>query len=667
MTAHRLPDVLASTTEEVRIWDRLSIARRIIIIVAMGLLSLTGGIVVHMVSDGIMHDYATNRDRMTALSAEARTLREAVLVMHLAHQRAGQDPAGGAAAFAKAGASAAAAMERAGTLAADGQRYLQAYGTGLAEARQMFEDYVGTVNRIGRDDGEGLRRALAEPVVRIEKELVLWSGVGAILGRVQALKRFEQAFLVQPDDDARGHLRKAASELDFALFGGPFDDATKVALSDAVAGYTRLLQGYTDAVAAQAIAGGSLVEILAGMTRAADSLTADAGTAVAAATAAADEVRHTARLMLLVGGALAGVAVAAASFVIARSITAPLERLTRCVERVAAGDTEEPVSDVHHRSEIGAVARALEVLRGHAEAQRTLKEDAARKQAADQQRVQRLDALAADFDGSVRDLMASVRDACVGLGGAADVMVDTAERTRSQGAAVASASSLAAANVDTAAAAAQEMAATVAEIGRQVRDSGAIAAEAVGEAHVAAGAVAALADAAQRIGDVVRLITDIASQTNLLALNATIEAARAGDAGKGFAVVANEVKRLAAQTAQATDEIVSQIASVQEKTKGAVNAIAGIDAIIGRIDATAVAIAAAVDQQTAATTEIFRHMQQAARGTEDVSRNIHGVSQAADEAGEAALRVGAAADGLNQVSGNLGRTVETFLAGVRAA
>ena len=129
---------------------------------------------------------------------------------------------------------------------------------------------------------------------------------------------------------------------------------------------------------------------------------------------------------------------------------------------------------------------------------------------------------------------------------------------------------------------------------------------AAGEAGVTNDQIGALANAAQKIGDVVKLIQDIAGQTNLLALNATIEAARAGETGRGFAVVASEVKSLAVQTAKATEEIASQIAGVQTSTWTAVYAIGRIADRMQEINTHTAAVAAAVQQQNAATGEIPR-------------------------------------------------------------
>jgi methyl-accepting chemotaxis protein len=179
--------------------------------------------------------------------------------------------------------------------------------------------------------------------------------------------------------------------------------------------------------------------------------------------------------------------------------------------------------------------------------------------------------------------------------------------------------------------------------------------------------VVSLAGTAQKIGEVVKLITDIASQTNLLALNATIEAARAGDAGKGFAVVASEVKNLASQTAHATEAISQQIGDIQSATKDAVAAIGTIAGRITEIHQVAATIAAAVEQQGAATQEIARNFQQAASGAREVSLNISGVQRDAGEAGQAAAQMLAAAAEMARQAASLNEQIDRFIGKVRAA
>src|SRR5204862_1520955 len=159
--------------------------------------------------------------------------------------------------------------------------------------------------------------------------------------------------------------------------------------------------------------------------------------------------------------------------------------------------------------------------------------------------------------------------------------------------------------------------------------------EAVEQARLTDIRINELSRAASRIGDVVKLITAIAEQTNLLALNATIEAARAGDAGRGFAVVASEVKQLASQTAKATEESGTQIASMQHATADSVAAIKAISTTINRVSEIATVIAAAVEEQGTATQEIARNAQNAAKGTKEVADNIGDVRTGAKDTGAA--------------------------------
>jgi methyl-accepting chemotaxis protein len=232
---------------------------------------------------------------------------------------------------------------------------------------------------------------------------------------------------------------------------------------------------------------------------------------------------------------------------------------------------------------------------------------------------------------------------------------------------VASAATQTSANVQTVAAAAEELAASIHEISGQVADSSRIASGAVAEANRTTDQVRSLAKAANQIGDVVALINEIASQTNLLALNATIEAARAGEAGRGFAVVASEVKQLAGQTAKATTDIARHISGIQNETDEAVKAISAITETIRHIDTIGASIAAAVEEQGAATQEIARSVAEAANGARHVIDSIGGVEAAAAKARAMAGSVLDASGTLNQNCSSLKGSVVEFLDAVRIA
>lgn len=274
--------------------------------------------------------------------------------------------------------------------------------------------------------------------------------------------------------------------------------------------------------------------------------------------------------------------------------------------------------------------------------------------------------LADDFEINIKSVVDSVAASATEMQATSQSMSATAEETNRQSTVVAAASEEATSNVQTVASAAEELSASVSEISSQVTQSTKIAQKAVEHATSTNDQIQELATAAQKIDEVVKLISDIAAQTNLLALNATIEAARAGDAGKGFAVVASEVKSLATQTAQATDEIAAQISAVQSATSNAVSAIGDITAVIAEINEISAAVAAAVEEQGAATQEIARNVQEAATGTREVSSNIAGVTQAAAETGTSAQQVLEAASELSRQSETLGTEVDKFLRQVRA-
>lgn len=278
-----------------------------------------------------------------------------------------------------------------------------------------------------------------------------------------------------------------------------------------------------------------------------------------------------------------------------------------------------------------------------------------------------LERLAAQFEESVGGIALSVATAAGDLSDASRHLQAGAQETSGNIAAVSAASEETASNVQTVAAATEEMAVSVTEISRQITNSTDLSSKAVEGMRATNSKVELLTSSSQVIGEIVSLISDIAERTNLLALNATIEAARAGGAGKGFAVVASEVKQLAEQTAKATAEIETQVASIQGATTDAAASISSISKIIEETHVISAAIASAVEEQDTATQEIARNVEEAAKGTQDLSRNVAAVSQAAESTGTSSSQISGAAAQLSEQSGSLKEEVDNFLKSVRSA
>ena len=352
---------------------------------------------------------------------------------------------------------------------------------------------------------------------------------------------------------------------------------------------------------------------------------------------------------------------------IGSSIVRPITQLTEVMRSLADGAVDIPILHSERRDELGAMASAVQIFRDRTIESTRLSEEKEIERHAKIHRAQVLGQLNAEFEAKVGALASSLSVSAASLTSSAETMHSTSAQTGRKSSSVMAAANQAAKNAGSVASSTEELSLSFDEIADRVTQSQAIATKALEEAKRTDGTVQALSSDAQKIGQITGLIRDIAGQTNLLALNATIEAARAGEAGRGFSVVASEVKSLATQTSKATAAIGVQISQIQTATGNAVGAIQSIVATIGELNEIASEVAAAVEQQRAATHDIAESVQRAANSAHEVKQSIDGVEEASAAAGLEADQVLNAARRLSHEADDLRAEVTRFILGVRAA
>ena len=298
------------------------------------------------------------------------------------------------------------------------------------------------------------------------------------------------------------------------------------------------------------------------------------------------------------------------AFLITRSISKPLGQAVFLLDQVSKGDISRDVhaENAARKDEIGDLARAIQAME---ESLRKLLREISQGIQTVASSATQLTAASSQTAGSVKAM--SEKSATVAA---------AAEESCATTTAVSSSMERASANLTSVAGATEEMSSTVAEIASNSEKARVISEKAMAQAQTISTIMSELGRAAQEIGKVTETITDISAQTNLLALNATIEAARAGSAGKGFAVVANEIKELAKQTSEATEDIKAKIAGVQNSTTGAVQTIETITGVIKEIGSTVANTAAAIEEQATVTKNVAGEIAQATAVVREVNDQV---------------------------------------------
>jgi methyl-accepting chemotaxis protein len=350
------------------------------------------------------------------------------------------------------------------------------------------------------------------------------------------------------------------------------------------------------------------------------------------------------------------------SIIVTRSITAPVMLGVTVLQRISSGDVSQNVPEAMcgRKDELGDLARAMQ----------SMSENLRKLLSGIAVGVQTLAAAATELTAVAKQTASGTTS----MSEKAHTVAAAAEEASANTMSIAAGMDQSSNSLASVASATEQMSATVGDISANTSKARSISEQATGQAQTITEQMQKLGQAAQEIGHVTETITNISAQTNLLALNATIEAARAGTAGKGFAVVANEIKELAKQTAEATEDIKMKIAGIQNSTGTAITDIGQITTVIKDVGMIVTSIAAAIEEQATVTKDVAGNIAQASGGVRDanervsqtaqvsmsIAKDIAGVNLAVTDIQQGGEHVQASAAELSKLAEQLGAQVAQF-------
>lgn len=525
----------------------------------------------------------------------------------------------------------------------------------------LYQTAQRNANEVGLTASTGLRGDMARRLTLLEAVSKDWPNMEAVVAKLQAVKRYEQPFLLSPGDEENGHLRKAMNELDFALFGVNLDATTRQQTSDAVREYLDLMANYQGAVHRRDTALHDLMELIVSLEDAAGESATQAMAGQYAADAELERSNQRNNVIITWGGGLALVIFMLFSLGVARSIYRPIRAIEHAMRDLAGGHSDTEIPGLERHDEIGSMSRSISVFKQTAQEMESLRAaDKERRENAERQRQQELATIAEDFEHSVRGMTDLAKSTALRIYCDAAQMSEQAERAYGHGNYVAQLIKETSIVIQLVVDASHQLAESVSLVSHKLTDSEHAVERALDAAHGTNDRVTTLSSMAGQIDEAISLIQGITHQTNQLALNASIEAQRAGEAGRGFSVVAEEVKSLARRTAQATRQIAETISSVQREIHLTVRSVDTVQDEIFTLAQVADTVSTAMKLQTQVTGTIeervtfaSEHMMRIGGRSSELMSSMQLTAKAASELLEAS-------NALNQISDRLHQETHQF-------